>query len=304
MSGREKLPWWDLGAPVGAESRKWNWDETATFVVDQFQTFSDRLANVAARAFLERWIDAEPREGKRGGAFCMSVRDDESRILSNFTGSFIDVSTIAHELGHAYHNANLAHRTYLQRETPMALAETASTFCETIVTRALLEGASDEERLGILNGDLIDANMVVVAIHSRFLFEKAVYEARSKRELSASELCETMASTQVECFGDGLDPDALHPYMWCVSPHYYGWAYYNWPYAFGLLFGLGLYKRFEDDPDTFRADYDDLLSSTGMHDAATLCARFGIDVRSVDFWRSSLDVIRERIGEFELLAGS
>jgi len=212
------------------------------------------------------------------------------------------VTTVAHELGHAYHNLNLADRTPYQRRTPMALAETASTFCETIVGHALLKSASPDERLGLLNGDLIRDLLIVVSIHSRFLFEKAVYEGRQRRELSASELCEMMCNAQLEVFGDAIDPDGLHPYAWCVSPHYYGYAYYNWPYTFGLLFGLGLYKRFEDDPDAFRDGYDELLSSTGMADAATLCARFDIDVRSPDFWRSSLDVCRSSIAEFEELA--
>lgn len=305
LFGKECLPWWDLSAPAGGEGKRWEWDETASFVVDQFGTYSDRLAELAARAFQRRWIDAEPREGKRSGGFCMSVQDDESRILVNFTHNFLDVATVAHELGHAYHNVNLAERTPLQRRTPMALAETASTFCEAIVTNAMLRGAStDAERLGILSGDLVRDCVIVVAIHSRFLFEKHVYETRRKRELSPAELCEAMAKAQRECFGDSLDPDALHPYMWCVSPHYYGSAYYNWPYTFGLLFGLGLYKRYEQDPDTFRTGYDDLLSSTGMYDAATLCARFDIDVRSPDFWRSSLDVCREKIDAFIALSAS
>lgn len=219
----------------------------------------------------------------------------------NFTHAFLDVATVAHELGHAYHNINLVQRKPLQRRTPMALAETASTFCEAIVTNAMFARASDDEKLGILSGDLVRDCVIVVAIHSRFLFEKAVYEARVKREVSAAELCEAMSAAQMECFGDALDPEALHPYMWCVSPHYYGTAYYNWPYTFGLLFGLGLYKRYEADPDGFRSGYDDLLSSTGMFDAATLCARFDIDVRSPDFWRSSLDVCREKIDAFESL---
>lgn len=302
LFGKDKLPWWDLAAPVGAERKRWTWDETASFIVEQFGTYSDRLADLAARAFLHRWIDAEPREGKRSGGFCMGVQDDESRILVNFTNSFLDVATVAHELGHAYHNINLAHRTPYQRRTPMALAETASTFCETIVTRAMLAQASDDQRLGILNGDLVRDSMIVVSIHSRFLFEKAVCERREQRELSPSELCTLMADSQMDVFGDAIDPDGLHPYMWCVSPHYYGLPFYNWPYTFGLLFGLGLYKRYEEDPDAFLAGYDDLLSATGMDDAAGLCARFGIDVRSTDFWRASLDVVRERIAEFERLA--
>jgi pepF/M3 family oligoendopeptidase len=302
LFGKDRLPWWDLSAPVGAESKRWTWDETASFVVEQFGTYSDRLADLAARAFLHRWIDAEPREGKRSGGFCMGLRDDESRILVNFTNSFLDVATVAHELGHAYHNINLAHRTPFQRRTPMALAETASTFCETIVTRAMLAQSSDSERIGILNGDLVRDSMIVVSIHSRFLFEKAVCERREQRELSPSELCTLMADSQLEVFGDAIDPNGLHAYMWCVSPHYYGLPFYNWPYTFGLLFGLGLYKRYEEDPHAFRAGYDDLLASTGMDDAAGLCARFGIDVRTMEFWKSSLDVVRERIDEFELLA--
>jgi oligoendopeptidase F len=221
----------------------------------------------------------------------------------NFTNSFMSVSTVAHELGHAYHNVNLADKKPYQRATPMALAETASTFCETIVTNAMFNRGSDEEKLGILNGDLVRDSAIVVAIHSRFLFEKFVYESRTRRELSASELCDAMAKAQRECFGDGLDPEAVHPYMWCVSPHYYSLAYYNWPYTFGLLFGLGLYKRYEQDPDTFRSGYDELLASTGSADAASLCARFDIDIRTPDFWRASLDVVRGKIDRFVELAG-
>ena len=210
---------------------------------------------------------------------------------------------MAHELGHAYHNINIADRTSYQKRTPMALAETASTFCETIVSRAMFNAASDDEKLGILNADLVRDNNIVVGIHSRFLFEKHVYESRAMRELSATELNKAMSDAQIECFGDALDPEQTHPYMWCVSPHYYSSTFYNWPYTFGLLFGLGLYKRYEADPDGFRAGYDDLLASTGSDDAATLCARFGIDIRTPDFWRASLDVIRGRIDAFEKLSG-
>ncbi len=302
LLGKQRLPWWDLGAPVGREVKRYPWDEMETFIVDQFATYSDRLASLADRAFRQRWIDAEPRQGKRDGGFCMGVHRDVSRILVNYTNTFMSVATVAHELGHAYHNINLADRTPYQRRTPMALAETASTFCETIVSRAMFNAASDGEKLAILNGDLVRDSMIVVAIHSRFLFEKHVYESRRTRELSATELCAAMSDAQIECFGDALDPDVTHPYMWCVSPHYYSSTYYNWPYTFGLLFGLGLYKRYEEEPDAFRAGYDDLLASTGSADAATLCARFGIDIRTPDFWRASLDVIRERIELFESLA--
>jgi oligoendopeptidase F len=112
-----------------------------------------------------------------------------------------------------------------------------------------------------------------------------------------------MLECQRQTYGDGLDPDTLHPKMWAVKGHYYGPTFYNYPYTFGLLFGLGLYASYREDPEGFRAGYDDLLSSTGLADAATLAARFGIDVRGPAFWRSSLEVIREKIAEFERLVG-
>jgi oligoendopeptidase F len=221
----------------------------------------------------------------------------------NFSGSADAVMTLAHELGHAYHNATMADRTPLQRGTPSSLAETASIFCETIMVAHGIAGARDDaERLAILEVDLQGAAQVIVDIHSRFLFESAVFERRASSTLSIPELCELMADAQEATYGDGLHPDRRHPWMWAAKPHYYGSVFYNWPYAFGLLFGLGLYARFQEDPDRFRHGYDDLLSSTGLGQAADLAARFDIDVRDEGFWTSSLDVIRDRIDEFVSLA--
>lgn len=300
--GHERLPWWELFAPLGgAEVRAWPWQDAAAFVVEQFGTYSGKLADLARRALREGWVDAEPRDGKSDGAFCVSVRRDESRVLLNFKPSFSSVSTLAHELGHAYHNINLADRTALQRETPMALAETASIFCQTIVTNAALSTVSGAEKLAILEDQLQDHSQVVVDIYSRFLFEQRVFERRRERDLTVRELNELMLEAQRETYGDGLDLEVLHPAMWEVKSHYYstGRSYYNWPYTFGLLFGLGLYARYVQDPDSFRAGYDRLLSSTGLEPAADLADRFGIDIRSVAFWRSSLDVCRQEIAEFE-----
>jgi oligoendopeptidase F len=294
------LPWWDLVAPVPGESLV-TWPQAVAAVGEAFGSYSSTLAGLAARALAERWVDAEPRSGKRGGAFCMSVRHDESRVMLNFDGSLDCVQTLAHELGHAYHNTNLAGRTPLQRRTPMALAETASIFCETIMVQAGLAVADDERRLALLNVDLQGACQVVVDIHSRFLFEQSMSHRREKGTLSPSELCALMTEAQLATYGDGLDPATLHPYMWAVKPHYYSTAFYNWPYCFGLLFGIGLYARYQQDPDRFRAHYDDLLSATGLATAADLAQRFGIDITSVDFWRDSLTVIRARIDDFEQL---
>jgi oligoendopeptidase F len=184
----------------------------------------------------------------------------------------------------------------------MALAETASIFCETILVQRALATTDGAARLGILDIDLTGATQVVVDIHSRFLFERAVFDQRAERTLSVGELNALMTEAQLATYGDGLDPAALHPYMWAVKPHYYSTAYYNWPYTFGLLFGLGLYARYQEDPERFRNGYDDLLGATGLDSAADLAGRFGVDVRDEAFWASSLAVLGRRIDEFTTLA--
>jgi pepF/M3 family oligoendopeptidase len=299
--GIERLAWFDLYAPLGKTEHSWGFEEAHHFLVEQFAGYSEKLSGFVDRAFRERWIDAEPRNGKRGGAFCMWLRRDESRVLTNYMPTYDGVSTLAHELGHAYHNLVKAPRMPIQRQTPMTLAETASIFCETIIQNAALARADRLEQIAILEQSIQGACQVVVDITSRFRFESRVFEKRRKRELAVEELNELMLEAQRETYGDGLDQNLLHPYMWAVKTHYYSTErpYYNYPYMFGLLFGLGLYSRYVKDPEGFKRGYDDLLSSTGMADAATLAARFGIDVRATDFWRSSLNVVRCDIDRLE-----
>lgn len=303
LSGRERLPWYDLFAPMGESRQAWDWADATGFIAEQFGAYSEKMRRFAERAFGERWVDAEPRPGKRDGAFCMSVRADESRILQNYRPSYDGVSTLAHELGHGYHNLCLFGRTPLQRGTPMTLAETASIFCETVVKEAAVQTGDREEQIAVLEASLQGQCQVVVDITSRFLFEQRLIEARQQRELSVEELNGLMLGAQRETYGDGLDDALLHPYMWAVKGHYYGSTFYNFPYMFGLLFGLGLYARYREDPTGFRAGYDDLLSQTGMADAATLAARFGFDIREESFWRDSLTVIAADIDRFEALIG-
>lgn len=302
LLGVPALAFYDLFAPVGEATRVWEYGDSTQFIVEQFGTFSPRLQAFAARAFEENWIDAEPRPGKRDGAFCMWLRNDESRILANYKPAFPGLSTLAHELGHGYHNLNLAERTYLQRSTPMTLAETASTFCETIIRRSSLAQADAQEGIAILEAALQATCQQVVDITSRFQFEQGAFELRRRRDVGVEEFKALMLESQRDTYGDGLDPDALHPYMWAAKGHYYSTnSFYNYPYMFGLLFGLGLYARYEADPTGFRAGYDLLLSSTGLADAATLAADFGIDTRTPTFWQASLAVIRADIDRFEAL---
>ncbi len=297
------LPWFDLFAPVGQGGPVWEYGAAKEFILEQFGSFSPRLQGLAQRAFDQAWIDAEPREGKRDGGYCMRVRKDISRIMVNFSPSYDGMSTVAHELGHAYHNLNLAERTVLQSATPMTLAETASTFCQTVVQRAALSQLDEAAQLPILEASLQDQCQVVVDIASRLQFEEQLFSQRRARELSTDELCELMLDAQRATYGDGLDSSRLHGFMWAVKPHYYNGdnPFYNFPYTFGLLFGLGLFARFQAEGSSFVSRYDDLLSRTGMQSAADLALGFGVDIRDRGFWRGSLDVIRESIDRFESL---
>ncbi|GAB4505482.1 MAG: M3 family oligoendopeptidase [Anaerolineales bacterium] len=304
LLGKAKLAWWDLFAPVGRVDKTYSFEAARDFILAQFETFSPELRAFAERAFAKRWIDAEMRDGKRGGGFCMKVQGTkESRILVNFDGSQDQLSTIAHELGHAFHNecAYQFSKTPLQQLTPMTLAETASTFCETIVSEAVLAQASDsQEELAVLESQLNGASQVIVDIYSRFLFEQEVFERRAQAELSAEEFCEIMERAQKATYGTGLDERYLQKYMWTWKPHYYsvGLPFYNFPYAFGLLFGTGLYAIYRQRGAEFISDYKALLASTGEASAADLAARFGIDIRSRQFWENSIAIFGQRVERY------
>ena len=298
------LPWRDLFAPLPFAPASITWDDGVEIVRNAFGSYGGPLGGLVDRAIQQQWIDAGPRAGKRGGAFCMPFVDDRSLVFLNWSGSVDSAQTTAHELGHAYHNTQLAHRTPLQRQLPMALAETASIFCETLVVEEGLQRLEGRERLALLDVDLQGSTQVVVDIQSRFLFETEVFARRQRRALGISELNEMMLAAQADAYGDGLDQTTAHPYMWVVKPHYYGSHFYNWPYTYGLLFGLGLYAQFQDDPDRFRQHYDDVLSRVGMASAEELAGAFGFDVTDGAFWTASLDVIRHRITQYEQLAAT
>ena len=301
---RGGLRWWDLVAPLPSAASTTSWDEGIVWVRSAFATYSDELAGLVDRALEQRWIDAGPRDGKAGGAFCMPFLGDRSLVLLNWAGSLDSAQVTAHELGHAYHNTTLAGRTPLQKRLPMALAETASIFCETLAVDAGLRRLPGDQRLALLDIDLVNSTQVVVDIHSRFLFESELFARRQRRTLGATELNELMLQAQADAYGDGLDLETRHPYMWLLKPHYYSAHFYNWPYTYGMLFGLGLFARYEADPERFRDGYADALSRAGIESAESLGAMFGIDVTSEDFWTSSLDVCRARIAEYEALAAA
>ncbi|MCX6647656.1 MAG: M3 family oligoendopeptidase [bacterium] len=301
---KDKLPWWDLLAPMGKVKAKYTYEEASDYIVEQFNKFTPELGGFARMAIDKNWIDVGPRDGKRGGAFCMGVPQvEESRILANFDGTFEWLTTLAHELGHAYHNFQQKGLPVLRRGAPMTIAETASNFCETIVFNAALNEATPEQQLSILENQLTGANQVIVDIYSRFIFESEVIKRREKSEVSADEMCEIMLEAQKEAYGDGIDENHLHPYMWLLKPHYYssGAHFYNYPYAFGLLFGLGMYAIYQKEGDSFIPRYHGLLRSTGEGKVADLVAKFGIDVRSKDFWAGSLKLYEGQVEKYAAL---
>lgn len=299
------LPFYEIFAPVGEVNMTFTYEEAMNYIVDNFRTFSDRLADFAQNAYENNWLDVEPRDGKRGGAFCSNLHPiKESRIMANFNGSFSNMTTLAHELGHGYHGLNLRDESILNSRYPMPIAETASIFCETIVVNAALKEANEEEAFGILESSISDAGQVIVDILSRFLFESALFERRKTHTLSVNELKEIMLNAQKEAYGDGLDHNILHPYMWANKPHYYsaGLNFYNFPYAFGLLFSKGLYAEYLKRGEEFVKEYDELLNATGKNNIRDVALRMGIDVHNPEFFRSSLRLIEKDIGRFIELA--
>ncbi|AWK49782.1 oligoendopeptidase F [Clostridium beijerinckii] len=301
LGHKNGLPFYDLYAPVCEADMKFSYEDGTKFVEKNFRTFSDHLGDFASKAINNNWIDVQPRDGKVGGAFCENLHFiGESRILLNYGDNFGDVVTLAHELGHGFHGECLNDETTLNSDYPMPIAETASTFCETIIKKAAIKDATKDEALAILETEISDCTQVIVDIYSRFLFEKSFFEARKESSLNVEEIKELMLNAQREAYGDGLDPNFLHPYMWTWKPHYYDaeYNYYNFPYAFGLLFAKGLYAEYLKKGQAFAKEYEKLLSITGKNKIADVAKVMGIDINDKGFWRNSLKTIEEDINEF------
>lgn len=299
------LPFYDLFAPVGQSTRTYTVEEARALLLDLFGKFCPEMGEMMRTAFDEGWIDMFPHEGKSGGAFCSGYyAKNISRVMTNFAGSASDVSTLAHELGHAFNNRMLHHKPIMMTETPMPLAETASTFNETLLISQLLKTATPEEELTLLDSCLTEQTQTMVDIYSRFLFEQKVVAAQADHALDVDELKETMLWAQEQSYGDGLDPEYRHPYMWACKSHYYstGVHFYNFPYAFGGLFARGLYARYEKEGEVFVPVYCDLLSRFGSDTIANVTASVGIDVTTPDFWREAVESVLVQVRRFVELA--
>lgn len=304
--GVEQAAFYDIFAPMaqGDDATDWTYEAAKDYIVERFTAFHPRMGAFAQMAFDNDWVDALPRSGKVGGAYCTGFpQHRESRVLANFDGSFSSVTTLAHELGHAYHGYILKDTSQLIADYPMTLAETASIFAEAVVFQGSLQDPRITEgtRIAVLEAYLQKANQVIVDILSRFYFERDLFARRKEGELMPADLCELMLDAQRKTYGDALDPEALHPYMWAVKGHYYrpSLAYYNFPYAFGQLFGLGLYAKYQEQGEPFREIYDRLLEMTGRASAVEVTRSAGFDIETEAFWMSGIAIIEEYVTEFE-----
>ena len=296
------LPFYDLFAPLEGNDDVYTTEDAKDYLVKLFSGFDREETEMIARAFDEAWIDFYPREGKVGGAFCAPlVSLKESRVLTNFGGTLGDVITLAHELGHAFHNHCLRDNSVLNLDVSMPVAETASTFNEVVAMNAAISAEKDPKaRRALIESQLMDANQIICDIYSRYLFEKSVFDNREDGFMFADRLCELMIDAQKKAYGDGLDPEYLHPYMWACKSHYYsgGLSYYNWPYAFGGLFARGLYAKYLHEGESFVPLYKKLLKATGTTTVEGAALVAGIDLTDREFWRSSLQILADEIDEF------
>ena len=291
-------------------SKKWEFSDAKDYILKEYYSFSKDMGDFATKAFEQNWIDAKVRAGKVGGAYDEDFpKGHQSRILSNFTGVFSDIITLAHELGHAYHFSCMKDKPALFYDYPMTLAETASTFAETIVKQDMLKQSTGFDRIKILDLDLTDTSQVLVDILCRFYFERAVFEQKQNNELNAEDFCKLMQQSQQKSYGDGLNnertPDdsnytERHDFMWAVKCHYYitDLDFYNFPYAFGQLFAAALYERSRKEGPAFAKTYSELLSNTGNMSCEDLCKIAGFDITTKDFWKSGIEMYKKEVEEF------
>lgn len=308
---KKGLAFYDLFAPLSTKdseksgdsllSKEWTFDEARDYIIERYSSFSAEMGEFAKKAFAENWIDAEVRAGKVGGAYDEDFAlGHQSRIMTNFTGAFSDIITLAHELGHAYHFSCMKGKPSAFFSYPMTLAETASTFAETIVKQDMISKCSDSEKIQILDLDLQDVSQVLVDILCRFYFERSVFEERKNGELNSDDFCRLMREAQEKSYGNGLNTER-HEYMWAVKSHYYstGLDFYNFPYAFGQLFAAGLYARYQKEGAAFAKTYAELLSNTGNMSCEDLCKKAGFDITKKDFWKSGIEMYAKEIEMME-----
>lgn len=306
LFGLEKLSWHDESAPIGEASKTYAYDEAARIIIEQFRRFSPKMADFAKHVFEDGWIEAEDRAGKAPGGFCTSLPiSKQTRIFMTYSGTADNVSTLAHELGHAYHQHVMDDLPELLQDYAMNVAETASTLAEMIVSEATLKQAeTKEEKLFLLDDKLQRSIAFYMNIHARFLFETRFYEERQKGLVGVDTLNALMEEAQKEAFVGSLSD--YHPHFWASKLHFYitDVPFYNFPYTFGYLFSAGLYAYAEKQGDSFEDRYIALLRDTGNMNVEDLARKhLGVDLTKPDFWQAALDFTARDVEQFLALSG-
>ncbi len=296
------LPWYDLFAPMGKSDKSYTVEDAKDYLLTIFKGFDTELYDMVKQAFECGWIDFYPRAGKVGGAFDCAVPSAKvSRVLTNFDGTFSSIVTLAHELGHSFHDKQVFAHSILNQEYSMPVAETASTFNEVLVMSEAIKNAKNkDEKISLIEGQLMDACQIICDIYSRYTFESSVFEHRPNEFMSADRMCELMISAQRQAYGEGLDESFMHPYMWLCKGHYYsgGLSFYNFPYAFGGLFARGLYAKYKKEGSSFVPTYKEMLRATSVTDIEDCAKTVGVDLTDKEFWREGLRTIADEIEEF------
>lgn len=301
LLGVRKLDWHDVDAPIGSATRTVSYDEGAKFIAEQFRAFDPAMADFAEMAFRDGWIEAEDRDGKRPGGFCTSFpKSGQTRIFMTYSGTASNISTLAHELGHAYHQHVMNDLPGMAQEYAMNVAETASTFAEMIVSdRAMNTAKEDDEKLGLLEDKIQRSVAFFMNIHARLLFETRFYERRKQGLVTVDELNGLMEAAQREAFKDALGE--VHPHFWASKMHFYltEVPFYNFPYTFGYLFSAGLYARALQEGPSFAPKYVALLRDTGRLSVEQLAEKhLGVNLEEQTFWRDAVSLTAEDVRLF------
>lgn len=300
----DQLSWVDVTAPVSVgdfEPRHYSFDEAATFIMDNFSSFSEKMQSLAKTAFEDAWIEAEDRDAKRPGGYCANLPEsEESRIFMTFSGSAGNVSTLAHELGHAFHSYVMRDLPSMNRRYAMNVAETASTFAELVISDATVrEAKSEAEKINLLDSKNARAATMFMNIHSRYIFETAFYEERKTGIVTDDRLSDLMIDAQKEAYQDSLS--TYHPTFWASKLHFYntGVPFYNFPYTFGFLFSLGIYARSLEEGTDFEDRYIALLRDTASMTTEELAQKhLNVDLTQPEFWQSAIDMVHSDIDEY------
>lgn len=306
LLGLKKLSWCDIDAPLGSlEESKIPWDVGCKNILEQFGRVSPRLAHFSEKALKEGWVDVKPGDKKRAGGFCTGIPLlKESRILMTYTDTFDSQSTLAHELGHAFHSHVIYDKPPLLQNYPMNIAEAASTMCEMIVADSALKNATSPKQKLLLLDDKITSYLAFnMNLHSRFLFDTAFHNKRQKGYLTPDEINTLMIEAQKTAYSDALE--SYLPHFWCYKMHFYftDVTFYNWPYTFGYLFSLGTYNLLLNND--FENRYIALLKDSGSMSVEELAQKhLGANLQKPEFWQGAINLLNANIQEFNSLAQS